>query len=142
MDNINFSRIHFNEQNVNQTSSIIVMKIKDNKKGSVSHSPTSIDRCCKRFMVEPNISSIKDGIPRVPCNITKEEFYLQYVRKRKAVILRGCQKNWRARNWTFEGTFQLNSYFYCTSIIIRDALYTNFLQRSIFIPRNIESVPS
>ena len=94
------------------------MKIKDNKKGSVSHSPTLIDRCCKRFMVETNISSINDGIPRAPCNMTKEEFYLQYIRKRKAVILRGCQKNWRARNWTFEGTFQLNSYFYCTSIII------------------------
>ena len=114
------------------------MKIKDNKKGSVSHSPTLIDRCCKRFMVEPNISSIKDGIPRAPCNITKEEFYLQYVRKRKAVILRGCQKNWRARNWTFEGTFQLNSYFYCN----RDALYAIFLQRFIFMPRNIDSVPS
>ena len=138
MDTINFSRIHFNEQNLNQTSSIIVMKIRDNKKGSVSHSPTLIDRCCKRFMDEPNISSINDGIPRAPCNMTKEEFYLQYIRKRKAVILRGCQKNWRARNWTFEGTFQLNSYFYCN----RDALYAIFLQRFIFMPRNIDSVPS
>ena len=117
------------------------MKIKDNKKGSVSHSPTLIDRCCKRFMVEPNISSINDGIPRAPCNMTKEEFYLQYIRKRKAVILRGCQKNWRARNWTFEGTFQLNSYFYCTSIII---MYSNKKNRMnvLFTPRNIDSVPS
>ena len=111
MDTINFSRIHFNEQKLDQTSSIMIIKIKDNEKGSVSHTPTLIDRCCKRFMVEPSISSIKDKIPRAPCNMTKEEFYLKYVQKRKSVILRGCQKQWRARNWTFEGILQLNSYF-------------------------------
>ena len=106
MDTINFSRIHFNEQNLNQTSSLIVIKIKDHKQGSVNHTPAPIDRCCKGFMVEPSIYSIKDEIPRAPCNMSKEEFYLGYVRKRKSVILRGCHKNWRARNWTFEGKFK------------------------------------
>ena len=109
MDNINFSKIRFKEDHLNQTNSIIAIRIKDNRNGSIRHNPISIDRCCRTFMVKPNISSIKDKIPRAPCNMTKEEFYLKYVQKRKSVILRGCQKQWRARNWTFEGTLQLNS---------------------------------
>ena len=71
-------------------------------------------------MAEPNISSIKDEIPRAPCNMTKEEFSIKYVRKRKSVILRGCQKSWRARKWTFEGTLRLNSCFSCMAIILSD----------------------
>ena len=114
MDTINFSRINFNEQNLNQTSNIILLKIKDVKKGSIGQNLTLIDRCCKRFKVEPNITSIKDEIPRASCNMTKEKFYLNYVQKRKSVILRGCQKNWRAKSWTFKGTFELNSYPYFT----------------------------
>ena len=140
MDTINFSMIHFNDQNLTQANSLIVVRIRDNRKGSITHTPVSIDRCCKPFMVEPDISSIKDDIPRAPCNMTKEEFYLKYIRKRKSVILRGCQKEWRARKWTFEGTYKLNSYFHCTEIIIILS-YIDVLQRLIFLPRNIESLP-
>ena len=71
-----------------------------------------IDRCCKPFSFEPNelsITSIKDGIPRAPCNMSKADFLSKYVQKRKAVILQGCQKTWRARKWTFEGIFYLVS---------------------------------
>ena len=115
------------------------MRIKGNEKGSITHNPISIDRCCKPFMVEPNISSIKDEIPRAPCNMTKEEFYLKHVRERKPVILRGCQKKWRARKWTFEGTFELNTYFYFT-LTISTILYCHVLQRLIFVPRNTKSL--
>ena len=111
MDNINFSKIRFKEDSLNQTNSIIAIRIKDNRNGSIRHTPISIDRCCRTFMVKPNISSIKDEIPRAPCNMSKEDFYLKYVQKRKSVILRGCQKSWRAKRWTFEGIFQLNSCF-------------------------------
>ena len=103
MDNINFSKIRFKEVHLNQTNRVIVIRIRDNKKGSISHTPISIDRCCRPFMVEPNILSIEDEIPRASCNMTKEDFILKYVRKRISVILRGCQKSWRARKWTFEG---------------------------------------
>ena len=101
------------------------MRIKGNEKGSITHNPISIDRCCKPFMVEPNISSIKDEIPRAPCNMTKEEFYLKHVRERKSVILRGCQKKWRARKWTFEGTFELNTNFYFTLTLSYIAMFCN-----------------
>ena len=108
MENIDFSNIHFNTENLNQTKSMIAIRIKNNKKDAVTESSISIDRCCKPFMVEPtllNISSIKDRIPRAPCNMSNADFLSKYVQKRKAVILRGCQKTWRARKWTFEGTF-------------------------------------
>ena len=113
MDAINFSMIHFKEENLNQTNSILVIRIKNNEKGSITHTPISIDRCCKPFNVEPNISSasyIKDEIPRASCNMTKEDFIVNYVQKRKSVILRGCQETWNARKWTFEG---ISLYFGC-----------------------------
>ena len=109
MDNINFSKIRSKEDHRNQTKSIIVIRIKDNNKGSISHTPISIDRCCRTFVVELDVSSFKDEIPRDSCNITKEDFNVKYVRKRKSVILRGCQKSWSARKWTFKGISQLNS---------------------------------
>ena len=108
MDDINFSKIRFKEGHLNQTNRVILIRIRDNKKGSISHTPISIDRCCRPFMVEPNILSIKDEIPRAPCNMTKEDFILKYVRKRLTVIFRGCQNSWRARKWTFEGTLMSN----------------------------------
>ena len=107
MEAINFSNIQFKEENLNQTNSIIVIKIKDNRKGSIAYTPISIDRCCKSFTVEPNISnisSIKDTIPRASCNMRKEDFLSKYVQKRKSLILQGCQNEWRARKWTLEGT--------------------------------------
>ena len=108
MESIDFSNIDFNAESLNQTKSMIAIRIKNNKKDVITESPISIDRCCKPFMVEPNVlkmSSIKDRIPRAPCNMSSANFLSKYVQKRKAVILRGCQKTWRARKWTVEGTF-------------------------------------
>ena len=136
MDNINFSKIRFKEDSLNQTNSIIAIRIKDNRNGSIRHTPISIDRCCRTFMVKPNISSIKDEIPRAPCNMSKEDFYLKYVQKRKSVILRGCQKSWRARKWTLEGilllvdvylTFQ--SYYHVSIFCNGSYLYLGLLRR-------------
>ena len=108
MDNIDFSKINFNGGNLNQTTSMIAIRIrkKNNEKGEITEAKKSVDRCCNPFRVEPNqfsIQSIKDGIPRAPCNMSKADFLSKYVQKRKAVILQGCQKTWRARKWTFEG---------------------------------------
>ena len=86
----------------------VKIQIEQNQKGSLTHTPISIDRCCKSFKVEPNISNantIKDEIPRANCNMTRKDFFSKYVQKRKVVILQGCQKKWSARKWTFEGKF-------------------------------------
>ena len=106
MNNINFSRIHFKKQKIGQLNSVIVIRIRDNQKGSISHTPMSLDRCCRYLTNDssmPDASSIKDVIPRAQCNMTKAEFLSKYVNKRKPVMLQGCQKTWRARKWTFEG---------------------------------------
>ena len=44
-----------------------------------------------------------DEIERISCDITKESFLREYVKKRRPVILKGCQKKWAARKWTFKG---------------------------------------
>ena len=108
MVSINFSKIKFNNENLNQTKSMIAIRIKDNQKGAITNTPISIDRCCKSFLVQPNVSNvsfIKDKIPRASCNMSSEDFLLKHVQKRKVVIVRGCQKKWSARKWTFEGIF-------------------------------------
>ena len=113
MDNIDFSNINLDGGNLNQTNCMIAIRIRmqNNAKGAITETQKLIDRCCKPFSVEPNqlsMPSIKDGIPRVPCNMSKADFLSKYVQKRKAVILQGCQKTWRARKWTFEGIFLPN----------------------------------
>lgn len=139
MFSLNFSKIKFKNDYQNQTNSMIAIKIKDNQNGAITHNPISIDRCCKSFSVDPNvlnISSIKDEIPRAPCNMSKTDFVLNHVQKRKAVILQGCQKRWNARKWTFEGSFPASSYFFCTQIncIIISRLHIyGFLKASIYI---------
>ena len=143
MEAINFSNIQFKDEYLNQTNSIIVIKIKDNRKGSIAHTPISIDRCCKSFPVEPNISnisSIKDIIPRASCNMTKEDFLSKYVQKRMALILQGCQNQWRARKWTLEGTVPLKFYNLIAQIKDFSRLWL-FIQSLIFVLRSVKSLP-
>ena len=140
MEAINFSNIQFKDENLNQTNSIMVIKIKDNRKGSIAHTPISIDRCCKSFTVEPNISnisSIRDIIPRASCNMTKEDFLSKYVQKRKALILQGCQNQWRARKWTLEGTDPVKFY----NLIAHLCFLWLFIQSLIFVFRSVKSLP-
>ena len=111
MATVDFSRIDFNDETVNKTKNRMVIKIKNNKVGTITQTPIYVDRCCTPFKIEPDITSIKDNIPRAQCNISKADFLSEYVHKRKAVMLVGCQKNWPARKWTFEGSvFPMHRY--------------------------------
>ena len=105
--------------------------MQNNAKGAITETQKLIDRCCKPFSVEPNqlsMPSIKDGIPRVPCNMSKADFLSKYVQKRKAVILRGCQKSWRARKWTLEGILL----FVDVYLTFQSSLYLYFVTAHIF----------
>ena len=113
MEVINFSDIRHAHENLPSSKNLLIIRIKDNKRGEIIQTPMTIDRCCKPFKVEPDISnkkSINDAIPRVSCNMGKTHFLSEYVQKRKAVILLGCQKDWPARKWTFEGIFHLSTF--------------------------------
>ena len=122
MDVINFSDIQYAHKQLSSSKNLLIIRIKDNKRGEIIQSPMTIDRCCKPFKVEPDISnkkSINDAIPRVSCNMGKEHFLSEYVQKRKAVILLGCQKDWPARKWTFEGIYHLNQNFHIFSVFLK-----------------------
>ena len=57
-----------------------------------------LNRCCDKH--DLNVTTMTklnkwyprvDDIRRIPCNVTKEKFETEYVRKRKPVILKGTQ---------------------------------------------------
>ena len=45
-------------------------------------------------------------IERISCNVSEQEFKSKYIDKRKPVILQGCQKDWKAKDWTIENLLQ------------------------------------
>ena len=60
--------------------------------------------CCSKTAV-PTMAEIEaaDNMPRISCNISREEFVLKYEIPRKAVMLVGCDEDWPARTeWTYE----------------------------------------
>ena len=66
----------------------------------------SIDACCpkhKQTNREEIMQRVNDTMTRISCDISPEKFLNEYVRKREAVILVNCTKDWVAQNqWTFE----------------------------------------
>ena len=103
---IDFSKIDFYDKSWNETNNLIIIRIRNISNGHIFHKHPKLDRCCKSVDtdVDKHLSfSGKDKIDRVSCGINKKEFLRKYVKKRRAVILEGCQDTWPARNWTFEG---------------------------------------
>ena len=72
-----------------------------------------IDTCCpghEKTDTNKLLQSINDTMPRISCSIPTEEFLTQYVRRRKAVILVNCSKDWIAQtSWSLEKLLQENS---------------------------------
>jgi hypothetical protein len=74
-------------------------------KTNIEHTLPKIDRCCKLNGRKVEWDGI-DDIPRINCDYLQEEFNSKYVMSREAVMLQGCQTNWKAREWTFNGLLQ------------------------------------
>ena len=69
----------------------------------------SFGTCCKRHDANsdriPTTDDIRamDKLERISCDISREDFEKQYERKRRPVILVGCDENWPAKEqWTFK----------------------------------------
>jgi len=60
-----------------------------------------VDRCCKIPPPDYEFSDFYD-LKRIDCDISKEDFYLEYISKRIPVFLRKCEDDWKAKNWTVE----------------------------------------
>ena len=67
--------------------------------------PYSTKHCCTRTepMPTPQDVALADELPRVSCNISKEEFRVRFEMPRLPVALVGCDKRWRSTKlWTKE----------------------------------------
>ena len=103
---IAFSKIDF-EDFVVSNNSTDVMILNLNLKNMIDHTYPKIDRCCKLKKRNINYDGI-DNMKRIHCNISKEEFTKIYVNQRESIMMKGCQTNWKAKNWTIENL--LNRY--------------------------------
>ena len=91
---------------MNETGNVLIIRIRNVPNGQIAHTLPKLDRCCKldeTASSEPLHFTGKDDIKRISCDIDKREFLREYVKKRRAVILEGCQEKWPARKWTFKG---------------------------------------
>ena len=103
---IAYSRIDFKDFVVtNNSADIMILNL--NLKTMMNHTFPKIDRCCKLNNKKIEFDGI-DNMKRIDCNISKEEFSIKYVNQRESVMMKGCQTNWKAKNWTIENL--LNRY--------------------------------
>ena len=103
---IAFSKIDF-EDFVVSNDSADVMILNLNLKNMIDHTFPKIDRCCKLKDRRIEYDGI-DNMKRIDCDVSKEEFSAKYVNRREAIIMKGCQTKWKAKNWTIENL--LNRY--------------------------------
>ena len=85
----------------------IILNIEDSSK--IYHSFPKIDRCCKLNAKNVEYDGI-DNMKRIDCNLSQKEFTEKYVNKRDAVMMVGCQEEWKAKNWTIENLLDRYSY--------------------------------
>ena len=103
---IAFSKIDF-EDFVLSNNPADVMILNLNLKNMIDHTFPKIDRCCKLNNRRIEFDGI-DNMKRIDCDVSKEEFSSKYVNQREAIIMKGCQTKWKAKNWTIENI--LNRY--------------------------------
>lgn len=74
-----------------------------------SDSTTPYRPCCSMNAKLPTIEELKeaDSLERIDCSISREEFFEKYEKPRIPVILLGCTKDWKARQfWSSFDTIQ------------------------------------
>ena len=95
-----FSKIDFADI-VPSTNPAETVILNLNQAQMIDHTFPKIDRCCKLNHGKVKYDGI-DNIQRIDCNMPQKEFLEKYINKREAVVMKGCQNEWMARNWTIE----------------------------------------
>ena len=72
-----------------------------NLSNMIEHTFPKIDRCCKTNGKNIDYDGI-DNIKRIDCNISRKYFTNKYVNRREPIMIKGCQTEWKASNWTIE----------------------------------------
>ena len=104
---IDFSKIQIHKDEFNSSSTVILLRTRNVKRGKITHPHDQIDRCCRSSGWEEDVHQLRfggnDNIGRIPCDISKTSFLRDYVMKRKSVILNNCADTWKAKDWNFKG---------------------------------------
>jgi hypothetical protein len=100
---ISLSKIDFIDiQESEDPNDYILIKLDPLLAHLISHSLPKIDRCCKLNGEKVTYDGI-DSFKRISCNIAEEDFTKEYINTRTAVMLEGCQEDWKAKEWTIDG---------------------------------------
>ena len=91
----------------NNSDDTIILNIENSSK--IYHSFPKIDRCCKLNARNVEYDGI-DNMKRIKCNLSQKEFTRTYVNKRDAIMMIGCQEEWKAKNWTIENLLDRYNY--------------------------------
>ena len=83
----------------NYSEDVIILNLKNNH--NIDHTFQKIDKCCKLNGKNVEYDGI-DNMERIDCKMSRKEFTEKFVNRREAVIMKGCQTDWKARNWTIQ----------------------------------------
>ena len=96
---------------------------------NIFHTYKKIDKCCKFNGGGVEYDGI-DNMERIKCNISKTEFTETYVNKREAVIMTGCQDEWKAKSWTIENLLDRFNYVKLNKSSISYSIWTSEYQQT------------
>ena len=97
---ITYSKIDFADfVPSNYSQDVIILNLKLNH--SIYHTFQEIDKCCKLNGKNVEYDGI-DNMEQIDCKMPRKEFTEKFVNRREAVIMKGCQTDWKARNWTIQ----------------------------------------
>ena len=83
----------------NHAEDAIILNL--NLNHSIHDTFPKIDKCCKLNGKNIEYNGI-DNMERIDCKMPRKEFTEKFVNRREAVIMNGCQTDWKARNWTIQ----------------------------------------
>ena len=93
----------------NNSDDTIILNIEDSISSKIYHTLPKIDRCCKLNTQNIEYDGI-DNMNRINCNLSREEFVKKYVNNRDAIMMIGCQEEWKAKNWTIDNLLDRFNY--------------------------------
>ena len=114
--------------------------------GKSSWDLSHINFCCPENAlvdIQSLHDEIHDSLPRVSCDIPKEQFLAEYVRKQKPAILVNCTKDWPAqKTWTFKRFLKDGDglSLWRTDFIDNHNFFQTFGQKEFISGNQIESI--
>ena len=112
----------------NDSDNTIILNLRNSH--NIYHTFPKIDRCCK--LNEKNVLKYDgiDNMERIKCDIPQDEFTENYVNKREAIMMTGCQDKWKAKSWTIENLLNRYNYTQLKQNIIKPFIWPSAYQKN------------